>query len=986
MPGDDQESGGMQSEPGGAGESAQVATTDSAKPESASTALLREAAKALIPIFLTGASLIGFVAFAGAVIIWTRFDAIEVPADQAVKAVPQAELVATGSSVLLIFGFFGVLAIIAAYLIDRSGRATPGMNRALLVLLAVEGCTAIHIFDSKDVAAALVFAFLVALALIATFHRYFARYVDQLPSRPSETLAPSRGSGLLRTEAGELRTAGLELVALAILAAMVAALVAALVLVEPGLLKDFIAVVLAVVAVAFLIFLLRVGIEVWTSLRAEWRVRRAEAKSEERQLEVDRKEREEAERERLRRCAEQAEPPPNAQTDLERERQAACQDLREKARAAKRRPHRLKVTPPGIALFAVLGALAIGLPCAIVQSRWLAISLGAAVVLGLGLWRIAEVSKSNFMWYGLMVFLSVPLFGTLTLMAHNIADPQVQPVALIRSTDGPDEAIQGIYVTEGSDRVYFADVATEGCSNNLTPHSGRLLWVPKSEVVAMSVGPLQGVKDVGKSALEMAYTLTPSVETPAAGAVSLTVSERRSRKSKKLKKAEEARELKEAEAKAPSVDDQRLENPGPAVRPNFGTGLTLVPEIASPSEEVELRLSVPNDKVNGFGATPNGHTLRLNGVPLTPIREASPTARQAEYVKTEGGVVLGLEKLAVYRLGDMGRPHLLREGSHYRDERFVKLDDPRARVLSGGSAKYPQYLKIKPSDGGSAELAGKVTVALNKGKAETLEPVLLRQAWTRNRIRFRVPDNASSGVVTVECDQLASSPLLRVSRAPTARISVRMRGNSTGVKLDSRASRDGDGEKISRSWTIEGLGRGHRRRIAARFPPRLGAYLVKLTVTDEAGNSDTAELRLLRLPTSLLTLKGHPKHRAEIKAAARVLDEAVQARRPAAIELDGHTDHSGSPAMNMKLAFERDDRVYEHLLLAQAKPPAGELPIPVRELAYGKACPVDPRIGSRPRNRRVDVLVLDEGVSVKPPRGCVPGRLRKATWYPRPAG
>ncbi len=96
------------------------------------------------------------------------------------------------------------------------------------------------------------------------------------------------------------------------------------------------------------------------------------------------------------------------------------------------------------------------------------------------------------------MFISVPLFGTVMLMASNADEPQVQPMALIRSTDGPEEAIQGLYVTEGDERVYFANVATEGCENEVTPNSGRLLWVPKKEVVAMAIGPLQGVKRPAK--------------------------------------------------------------------------------------------------------------------------------------------------------------------------------------------------------------------------------------------------------------------------------------------------------------------------------------------------------------------------------------------------------------------------------------------------------------------------------------------------------
>ena len=167
--------------------------------------------------------------------------------------------------------------------------------------------------------------------------------------------------------------------------------------------------------------------------------------------------------------------------------------------------------------------VAVVVPAAILKELWLAASLSSLVVLGMGLWRVASLDKERFIWYGLAVFLSVPLFGTLMLMARNLDNPQAQPIAVIRSTDGPDEALQGLYVTENSERIYLANIATEGCRQEITPGSGRLLWVPKDEVVAMSVGPLQDVDDAGRAALEMSYALTPSVETSTGTPVNLRV-------------------------------------------------------------------------------------------------------------------------------------------------------------------------------------------------------------------------------------------------------------------------------------------------------------------------------------------------------------------------------------------------------------------------------------------------------------------------------
>ena len=111
--------------------------------------LLKAGGEKLLPLLVSGASLLGFVAFAGSVVLWTRFFSLRVPPDQVVDAVPRGEALAIGSAMLLLFGFFGAIATIAVYLIDRGGRATQGMSRAVLLILAVEGIAAIWIVGGR---------------------------------------------------------------------------------------------------------------------------------------------------------------------------------------------------------------------------------------------------------------------------------------------------------------------------------------------------------------------------------------------------------------------------------------------------------------------------------------------------------------------------------------------------------------------------------------------------------------------------------------------------------------------------------------------------------------------------------------------------------------------------------------------------------------------------------------------------------------------
>ncbi len=344
------------------------------------------------------------------------------------------------------------------------------------------------------------------------------------------------------------------------------------------------------------------------------------------------------------------------------------------------------------------------------------------------------------MWFGLAVFLSVPLFGTLTAMARNLDDPQAQPVALIRNTDGPDEAIQGLYVTETDDRVYFATLATEGCGDKIVGHSGRLLWVPRSEVVAMSIGPLEDVADARTTALEMAYALTPAVETPAGDHVSLTTGEER------------AEAAKQPKAKAEGTGtDQRLENVGVAVRPNFGLGLRLVPEDASAGDVVTLRMSKPNREVEGFGKTREGRTLRLGGVPVPILREKVRFAKESEFVKTEEGKILPLDKSGLYVRGSDGLVPI-DQGPDNPRARFVRLAVNSGVKGPAVDGPHPGvYLEVDGED--QTRLAEDQEVSYANGDSALIEPRLLRQAWHEDHIKFRVPDNASSGVVTVECEQ-----------------------------------------------------------------------------------------------------------------------------------------------------------------------------------------------------------------------------------------
>jgi outer membrane protein OmpA-like peptidoglycan-associated protein len=901
---------------------------------------------------------VGFVAFAGKAVLWSRFTALQVPADQVVKAVPQSEAVATGASILFIFGFFGALATVVFYLVDRGARATLGVGRALLGLVTLESIMAVVLaYEARSalLAAGVALALILVLsgaALVVTFVRRWVVQEDALRARPSEILRPARSASLLRDRTGEPRASLSKLLPLSAPPLVALGLIAVLFLVDqPAWL---------VAAMLFEIAVL-VAVEWFMALDPRAEIRRSlaielylEALEEDKERSMD---------------------PRRAPTEKDKERK----------RVGKRRPYRFSLTFRGGFVMAMLALAVIVFPALILEEWWFAVSVGAAVVLSFGLWRIACLTKPGFIWFGLAVFLSVPLFGALTLMARNVNYPEAQPMALIRKTDGPDESIQGLYVAEANDRVYFANVATEGCGNEVKRHSGRLLWVPSDEVVAMSVGPLQSVKEASTSALEMAYELTPAVETPAAGAISLTGPEKQS---KVIEKAEGKRLAKEVEEHAPGLD-QRLQNPGPAVRPNFGSGLQLVPEVASPGKKVELRLSRLNG--GGFGSRPRNRMLRLNGVPVKVERELTSEASAAEYVATVDGRVLALDKRGVFRRRDH-KPEPLLRGEVYGGPLYVKLSDSLIEEVvnrhNGLARGYDSFLEISEGDDGDTLDPRYEPMVKLAGKREPtpLQSGLLRQAWHEGAIAFKVPRHARSGVVTIDCGQLAGSPLLRVATPPVARIEAQMRGGSAQVVLDGRRSRDAKGKRLVEHWKLGRRSLGKHERVMLRLQPRMRPYRVKLTVTNPEGVSGSAELLLLRLPGPLFAFGkatlSDEKQIAQLERARARLESFVRRSPPSLIELDGNADDVGSASFNVTLSLERAKQVRKALLTPPAHAsgaiPASAIPVTLR--AFGETCPIIRSPGRQATNRRVDIFVLGSDDRVIEPKGCRVGGEEHTTW------
>jgi hypothetical protein len=96
----------------------------------------------LIPTALRAAALIvvslGSVAAVGALMLWIRFDAAGLPADQAISVVPREDLVVVGGVLLAQYVLIGVAAVLLVRFRDPFGNASPATRRALADLVLIE--------------------------------------------------------------------------------------------------------------------------------------------------------------------------------------------------------------------------------------------------------------------------------------------------------------------------------------------------------------------------------------------------------------------------------------------------------------------------------------------------------------------------------------------------------------------------------------------------------------------------------------------------------------------------------------------------------------------------------------------------------------------------------------------------------------------------------------------------------------------------------
>jgi hypothetical protein len=147
----------------------------------------------VISAFIAAVASAGFVAAVGGGILWARFRGAHLPADQAVAAVSNHELIVVGGTTLVGFLLAGLAALVGVYVLDSTGSPTPRTRRGLIVLMVVEIAVAIVFIESDFLTQLLLAAaFVTAGVLVAFLLDDLARALPPAPSPPQVRAEPPR--------------------------------------------------------------------------------------------------------------------------------------------------------------------------------------------------------------------------------------------------------------------------------------------------------------------------------------------------------------------------------------------------------------------------------------------------------------------------------------------------------------------------------------------------------------------------------------------------------------------------------------------------------------------------------------------------------------------------------------------------------------------------------------------------------------------------
>jgi hypothetical protein len=153
--------------------------------------------------------------------------------------------------------------------------------------------------------------------------------------------------------------------------------------------------------------------------------------------------------------------------------------------------------PRGLLWFSGVVLLTIVVLLAVYEDYiWIVALIAAALFLNAIVLALASATR-RFVWLGVAIFLSVPMFGALVALVRTDRSPKVQPVALIRK--GDNVGLCGIYITETDKRVYLGRVEPKD-ERHAIDATGRIFWVPDDQVDMIKIGPLESIRQANTRA------------------------------------------------------------------------------------------------------------------------------------------------------------------------------------------------------------------------------------------------------------------------------------------------------------------------------------------------------------------------------------------------------------------------------------------------------------------------------------------------------
>lgn len=120
----------------------------------------------------------------------------------------------------------------------------------------------------------------------------------------------------------------------------------------------------------------------------------------------------------------------------------------------------------------------------------------AVCAIGVGLAALTYCvgrQSRGFPLFGAAIFVSIVVFGTVVSLWRTYHTPTVQPFAVVRLHGAA--SLTGYFLAQTSDSIYLARIANGGDGSKFRPYLPRLVVIPRGDVAAVEVGPLQTPRD-----------------------------------------------------------------------------------------------------------------------------------------------------------------------------------------------------------------------------------------------------------------------------------------------------------------------------------------------------------------------------------------------------------------------------------------------------------------------------------------------------------